>query len=111
MGLLLSTAACNKPKAVAFSTNYQAVVLGNNAVYFGKLSGFGTANPVLTDVYYIVGQTDAQTKQTKNILVKRGKELHGPDKMYLNPGQIILVEPVGDDSKIAQSIADAQKQQ
>src|SRR6516225_7698218 len=94
---------------VTFPTLYQAVLLGNNSVYFGKLSGYGTPNPVLTDVFYIVTQTDQQTKQVKNILVKRGKELHGPDRMYLNPGQIVFVEPVGTDSKVAQLIAEAGK--
>ena len=99
------------PKPVTFTTTYQAVLLGNNSVYFGKLSGYGTSNPVLTDVFYIISQTDPQTKQVKNILVKRGKELHGPDRMYLNPGQIVFVEPVGADSKVAQLISEASKQQ
>ena len=99
------------PKPVTFTTTYQAVLLGNNSVYFGKLSGYGTSNPVLTDVFYIISQTDPQTKQVKNILVKRGKELHGPDRMYLNPGQIVFVEQVGADSKVAQLISEASKQQ
>lgn len=110
--VLIATIGCasmNAPQPVNFSTPYQAVLLGNNSVYFGKLSGYGTPNPVLTDVFYIVTQTDQQTKQVKNILVKRGKELHGPDRMYLNPGQIVFVEPVGTDSKVAQLIAEAGK--
>jgi len=97
-------------KPVTFTTTYQAVLLGNNSVYFGKLSGYGTPNPMLTDVFYIVSQKDPQTQQVKNILVKRGKELHGPDRMYLNPGQIVFVEPVGADSKVAQLINEAEKQ-
>ena len=114
--LLLST-GCATParteaaQAVTFSTPYQAVVLINNSVYYGKLSGWGTSNPVLTDVYYIMSKTDPDTKKVSNVLIKRGKELHGPDKMYLNPSQIILVEPVGADSKVAQLIAEASKQQ
>ena len=96
---------------ITFPTTYQAVLLGNNSVYYGKLTGYGTPNPVLTDVYYILSQADPQTKQVKNVLVKRGKELHGPDRMYLNPGQIIFVEPVGSDSKVAQLINEANKQQ
>jgi small nuclear ribonucleoprotein (snRNP)-like protein len=95
--------------AVAFTTPYQAVLLSNNSVYFGKLSGFGTPNPVLTDVFYIVTQTDPATKESKNILVKRGKELHGPDRMYLNASSIVFVEPVGADSKVAQLIDEAGK--
>jgi hypothetical protein len=36
--------------------------------------------------------------------VKRGKELHQPDRMYLNPNQILFVEPVGLNSKVAELI-------
>jgi hypothetical protein len=92
---------------VAFSTPYQAVVLVNGAAYYGKLEGYGTPRPVLTEVYYIVTQTNPETKQSSNVLVKRGKELHEPDRMYLNPGQILFVEPVGEKSKVAQLIAQA----
>jgi hypothetical protein len=92
---------------VQFETTYQAVLLGNGAVYFGRLQGFGTARPVLTNVYYVVGKTDPETKQVSNILVKRGKEWHQPDRMYLNPSQIVFVEPVGKDSKVAQLIQQA----
>ena len=108
--ILLAGCPAPPPTAVAFSTPYQAVLLSNNSVYFGKLTGFGTSSPVLTDVFYIVTQTDPTTKQTKNILVKRGKELHGPDRMYLNANSIVFVEPVGADSKVAQLISEAGKQ-
>ena len=90
-----------------FSTPYQAVLLSNGAVYYGKLSGYRTRNPELTDVFYIVSKTDPETKQVTNILVKRGKELHGPDRMYLNGSQIVFVEPVGPESKVAQLINEA----
>ena len=91
--------------AVVFTTPYQAVLLTNGTAYFGKLEGYGTPRPVLNEVYYIVSQTNPETKQPSNILVKRGKELHEPDRMYLNPNQILCVEPVGEKSKVAQLIA------
>ena len=92
-----------------FPTPYQAVLLSNGSVYYGKLSGYGTGHPILTDVYYILSKTDPETKQVTNILVKRGKELHGPDRMYLNARQIVFVEPVGGESKVAQLISEANK--
>jgi len=91
---------------VEFSTPYQAVLLTNGSVYFGKLQGYGGPAPVLTQVYYILSQTNPDTKQVSNILVKRGKELHAPDRMYLNPSQILFVEPVGPNSQVAQKIAE-----
>jgi hypothetical protein len=62
---------------------------------------------VLTKVYYIVTQTNPETKQANNVLVKRGKENHGPDRMYLNPNQIVFVEPISPSSTVAQLIAQA----
>lgn len=92
-----------------FTTQYQAILLNNGAVYYGKLTGFGGRNPMLTDVFYVVSKTDPTTKQVTNLLVKRGKELHGPDRMYLNPNSIVFVEPVGESSKVAQLISEASK--
>ena len=93
--------------SMAFTTPYQAVLLTNGSVYFGHLQGYGGHQPVLTDVYYIVSQTNPENKQVNNVLVKRGKELHEPDRMFLNPNQILFVEPVGTNSKVAQLIAQA----
>jgi len=112
---LALTTGCQQPAkvetpAISFSTPYQAVLLSNNSVYFGKLSGYGTSNPVLTDVFYILTKSDPTTKQVQNVLVKRGKELHGPDRMYLNANSIVFVEPVGTDSKVAQLITEANQQ-
>ena len=93
--------------SVRFSTPYQAVLLTNGSVYFGHLQNYGSSHPVLTDVFYVVSQTDPETKQVKSSLVKRGKEMHEPDRMYLNPSQIVFVETVGTNSKVAQLIAQA----
>ncbi|HTT17730.1 MAG TPA: hypothetical protein VMG82_02225 [Candidatus Sulfotelmatobacter sp.] len=93
--------------SVQFSTPFQAVLLTNGSVYFGRLQGYGGQEPVLTEVYYVVSQTNPETKQSTNVLIKRGKELHEPDRMYLNPQQILFVEPVGPSSKVAQLIAQA----
>jgi hypothetical protein len=108
--VILMVGCATPPTAVTFTTPYQAVLLSNNSVYYGKLAGFGTPNPVLTEVFYIVTQTNPETKQVSNMLVKRGKELHGPDRMYLNASSIVFVEPVGADSKVAQLINEANSQ-
>jgi len=111
MSTTILTAGCAaRPTAVTFTTPYQAVLLSNNSVYYGKLAGFGTPSPVLTDVFYVVSRTNPETKEVTNVLVKRGKELHGPDRMYLNASSIVFVEPVGVDSKVAQLISEASKQ-
>jgi hypothetical protein len=93
--------------SIEFPTPYQAVLLSNGSVYFGRLHGYGSRQPVLTEVYYVVTQTNPETKQSSNVLVKRGRELHEPDRMYLNSQLIVFVEPVGPNSKVAQLIAQA----
>ena len=94
-------------RSIQFTTAYQAVLLTNGSVYFGHLQDYGGPNPVLTDVFYVMSQTDPDTKQVKSSLIKRGKELHEPDRMYLTPNQIVFVETVGTNSKVAQLIAQA----
>jgi hypothetical protein len=91
--------------AVTFDTPYQAVLLTSGMVYYGKLEGMGTPNPVLRDIYYVQSAVNPDTKQQTNILVRRGREWHKPDRMYLNPAHILLVEPVAIDSQVAQFIA------
>jgi len=114
LGLVLVISGCNRPLGSSASgaidpNRYYAVLLTNNAVYFGKLEGFGSAYPVLKDVFYIQSATNNETKAVTNVLVKRGKELHGPDRMMINDKSIVFVEPVGTDSKVAQLIAEAKR--
>ena len=89
---------------ITFDKPYQAVLLSNGQVYYGRLDGYGTDAPVLREVYYVQSVVNPQTKEATNILQKRGREWHGPDRMYLNPSQILLVEPVGTDSRVADLI-------
>jgi hypothetical protein len=92
-------------KAKAEGPAYHAVLLTNGNVYFGKLEGLGGAYPVLRDVYYVQMGVDPATKQSKSVLLKRGKEWHAPDQMTLNANHIVLVEPVTANSQVASLIA------
>ena len=97
------------PSAVSFDQVYQAVLLSNGQVYFGRLEGYGTEKPILREVYYVQSGLNEQ-KQPTNILLRRGKEWHGPDRMYLNPRQIVMVEPVGPTSRVFELIKDLKLQ-
>jgi hypothetical protein len=92
-----------------FDTPYQAVVLGNGQVFFGRLSHASSDYPRLDDVFYVQTQVNPETKQTTSVLIRRGKEWHGPTHMYLNARSILLVEPVSAGSKVAKLIAEAPK--
>ena len=92
------------------NSQYQAVVLNNGQVFFGKLENPNAQYPVLRDVFYIVSQANPETKQVTNTLVRRGKELHGPEFMIINWQSILLIEPVKEDSQVAKFIAEQKKQ-
>jgi hypothetical protein len=112
---LFLSAGCQQARVqspTAFAVNpaqYQAVLLSNGSVYFGRLEGLGSPYPVLHDVYYVQSSTNPETKAVTSVLVKRGKEWHGPDRMIINEQSIIFIEPVGADSKVAQLIAESKK--
>lgn len=104
--------ACDRgerQKGPEIATPYSAVLLDNGQLYYGKLANAGSSFPELTDVYYIQSQANSETKAVTSVLVRRGNEWHGPDRMFLNERHIVLIEPVGTTSKVAQLI-EADKQ-
>lgn len=90
-----------------FPTEYQAVYLDNGQVFFGKISETGSAFPILRDAFFVQTQVDREKKETKNLLIRRGAEGHGPDFMRLNLRHIVVIEPVAPDSRVAQLIREA----
>jgi hypothetical protein len=96
---------------VKLDTPYQAVLLANGQAYFGKIQNLGSPFPVMTDVYYVQTQVNQETKQTTNILVRRGKEWHSPDRMILNARQIVLIEPVTETSQLSKLITELKAKQ
>lgn len=88
---------------------YYAVLLANGSVYFGHLEGLQSDFPVLKDVYYVQSTKDEKTNQVNNVLIKRGKEWHSPDRMIINQKAIVFVEPVGLDSVVAKRIEESKR--
>lgn len=93
-----------------FKSEYQAVFLINGQTFIGKLEGGGSDYPKLTEVFYIQSGVNPETKQVTNVLVKRGKEWHAPDFMYINGKNILVIEPVAPDSQVAKLIKEAKGQ-
>jgi hypothetical protein len=110
--VLAGLTACDRTgsrKGPEITTPYAAVLLDNGQLYYGKLTNAGADFPELTDVYYIQSQVNQETKAVTSVLVRRGNEWHGPDRMFLNEHHVVLIEPVGTTSKVAQLI-EADKQ-
>jgi hypothetical protein len=91
-------------KKPSFSTPYQVVFLDNGQAYFGKIESVDTSYVLLTDIFFIQPQGTPEGKIAGMVLVKRGKEWHGPDRMYVNARHVVLIEPVAPDSRVAQLI-------
>lgn len=88
------------------STPYHAVALTNGQVFFGRIDGLDGNYTVLRDVFYIQSRQNPESKEVTNVLIKRGGEAHAPDRMVINRQQVLLIEPVGADSKIAKLISE-----
>lgn len=116
IALLLATTGCRDLSQGSAAMpqvdpkKYYAVLLNNNSVYFGQLEGLGTPYPVLRDVFYIQSNVNPETKAVTNALIKRGRELHGPDRMIINANAIVFVEPVGLDSRVSKLIEESKTQ-
>lgn len=91
------------------TTKYQAVFMDNGQVYFGQISGLGTAYPALTDVYYVERQIDPKAKTVKNVLVSAVGQWNAPDRMVLNARHMVAVEPVSPTSTVAKLIEELKK--
>lgn len=94
------------------TTGYHAVFLSNNQVYFGKLRNESSQYAVLEDVYYLRQSANSgdETQSGKLDLVKRGRELHGPDKsMRINRDHILFIEDVRPDSDVGRAIQKAKQ--
>jgi hypothetical protein len=97
--------AFRAPHRKGFDTPYQAILLDNGAAYYAKILKIDDDYVLLSDVYYVQPQVDTVTKQTRNVLVRRGTEWHAPDQSLLSSRHIVMIEPVTEKSKLAEAIS------
>ncbi len=96
------------------NTQYQAIFLDNQQVYFAQVVKEDALSVYLDDVYYIQTQQQVipateegaeDTVQEVPVLIKRGQELHQPSGwMQINRDKIISIEQIGADSEILKEI-------
>jgi len=96
----------NSPSEFTFDTPYQAVLLDNGQLLYGKMARPNGDFLAVTDVFYIQQQANTETKEVKSVLVRRGTEWHGPNRTILNKRHVIMIENVTAGSKVAELIAE-----
>ena len=98
------------------STQWKAVFLTNNQVYFGHFWDVPFAGTItLRSVYYLQLSQPGQQLNTQDAsqlkLVKLGNEIHGPtDEMVIPMGQVLFWETLRSDSSIVTTIKNGQTQ-
>ena len=105
-GLLAATVYQNYQKfhKPLLTTHYQAVTLENGNTFYGRIDHLGSDHPVLRNVFTVRAEIDAQTQQSRYVLVKRKDEINGADHMILPIQAIAFIEPVAPDSIIGRLI-------
>ncbi len=98
------------------SSDWQAVFLTNNQVYFGHLSDYNRGYAALKDIFYLRATEPLQQGATPPgpalSLVKLGGELHGPqDTMYIPKDKIMFWENMRKDSQVVQAVSNFLAQQ
>ena len=75
-------------------TKFQAVLLTNGAVYYGKVSGIGSTYLTMTDVFTIERKLDGSSLLTQRVV----SEFHAPTKTILNAAHVVAIDSVAAES-------------
>ncbi len=91
-------------------SGYYGIFLSNGQAYFGNISKEDDRRLVLKNIFYIQKNADSGQTGGDVTLLKLGNELHGPeDMMEINKTQIMFIEQLKPDGKVAKAIQDYKK--
>ncbi|MGI8794200.1 MAG: hypothetical protein ACR2H3_13675 [Acidimicrobiales bacterium] len=85
--------------------SYQAVILANDRVYFGRISNANSDFYKLEDAFFLrESRPDAEAEPVRALL-EVNREIHGPrNEMLIRKSEVVLVEDLADDSPILREI-------
>jgi hypothetical protein len=84
-----------------------SVTLTNNQVYYGEFVSANAKYLRLQEIYYVQSAADSSTNQISNRLVARRKaDWHAPHWMTIPLDNVMFVEGIGNDSRLAQLIVE-----
>jgi hypothetical protein len=87
---------------------YQAVVLTNGQIYFGKLTAPGDDFYYLRHVYYLTEQSTRAGQPKQRALAPIVRDVHTPeDMMVINRSQIVYMENLKPNGEVSRRIQQA----
>lgn len=87
-----------------------SVMLGNGQVYYGDFVQADARHLRIENVYYVQTTPDPATGQPANRLVSRRKaDWHAPQWMSIPLDKVVMVEAVGEGSRLAELVAQDRK--
>lgn len=90
------------------SSEYQAVVLTNGQIYFGRLSAPGGSYYYLRHVYYLTEQSTRSGAAQQRALAPIVRDVHAPeDMMVINRSQIVYMENLKPTGEVSRRIQQA----
>jgi hypothetical protein len=86
-------------------SSYQAVILTNDKVYFGRLSSANDAFFRLDDAFFLTESRVDSGAEPVRSLQPVNRELHAPeDRMLIRKDEVVLVENLAKDSPVLAEI-------
>lgn len=92
------------------SKEHSVVYLSTGEIYIGKLSYLSVPKFKLTDAYRLQAVKDATDETKTNFQLTPLKDaLWSPQKLYLNPDQVVFYGPIEESSKAGEALRNAGK--
>jgi hypothetical protein len=86
-------------------TRYQAVILSNDKVYFGRLESISDDFFELKSAFFLRETREDATSEPVRALLPVNREIHAPDNtMLIRKAEVVLVENLAKDSPILTEI-------
>ncbi|MBW3650247.1 MAG: hypothetical protein KY458_06745 [Actinobacteria bacterium] len=87
------------------TARYQAVILTNDKVYFGRLSSASSEFYRLADAFFLRETRDRPDAEPVRALLPVNREIHAPENsMLIRKEEVVLVENLDKDSPILEEI-------
>lgn len=87
------------------TTRYQAVIVSNDKVYFGRLTSLSSDFYQLRDAFFLRETSQDPNAEPVHELLPVNREIHGPENsMLIRKDEVVLVENLAEDSPVLAEI-------